>query len=84
MTSAAHITAADDCPRAEGIAQRSTRSWIAELLMTSRHLVCLVCPLCGRLDTEICVLCEACLCPVHDLAPHVAGDTICGSCWRNY
>jgi hypothetical protein len=81
MTTTAHIT--EVYSDAE-ITQRLVRSWIVELLLKSAHMVCLACPLCGRLNTETCVLCQASLCPTHDLASRVARNVICQSCWRDY
>jgi hypothetical protein len=56
-------------------------SWIAELLLTSRYFTGLVCPLCYRIAGETCAACGVYLCPDHDVACRVAGDTICEICW---
>jgi hypothetical protein len=70
-------------PEVEAAAPRASL-WVVELLLKSAHMVCLACPLCGRLNAEVCVLCQACLCPTHDLGHRVASDPICQSCWRDY
>jgi hypothetical protein len=70
-------------PDAEVATQRVS-SWIVELLLRSAHMVCLACPLCGRLNTEACVLCGSRLCPIHDLACRVVSEVMCQSCWRSY
>jgi hypothetical protein len=62
-------------------AGRLAGSWFAELLVTSTHLAGLVCPLCCCIAAETCTVCGAYLCPGHDVACHVAGDTICEACW---
>ena len=59
-------------------------SWIAELLVTSTHLVGLVCPLCCRIAAETCAVCDAYLCSEHDVVCRVAGDTICEACWGEH
>jgi hypothetical protein len=58
--------------------------WIEELLLTSRHFTGLVCPLCWRIAAATCAICGAYLCPDHDVACHVAGETICDTCWRKH
>jgi len=59
-------------------------SWIAELLLTSRHFARLACPLCWRIAAETCAICGAYLCPDHDVACHLAEDTICDACWGKH
>ena len=82
MTATAHINELH--PHAVITRQRPASSWIAELLLKSAHMVCLVCPLCGRLNTATCVLCQASLCPTHDVAYRVVREVICQPCWRDY
>jgi hypothetical protein len=62
-------------------AGQPTGSLIAELLLDSRHFSGLVCPLCRRIAAESCAICGAYLCSDHDVACHLAGDTICNGCW---
>jgi hypothetical protein len=59
-------------------------SIVTLLVLTSAHMACLVCPLCGRMGTADCAVCGAPLCAAHDLAYRVAGDAICETCWRNH
>jgi hypothetical protein len=42
------------------------------------------CPLCGGLETEICALCGARLCAVHDAAHRMSGEAVCHTCWREF
>ena len=59
-------------------------SWVVDLLLESSHMLCFACPLCGRLNTETCVLCQASLCATHDIALCLACNVICQSCWSVY
>jgi hypothetical protein len=63
--------------------QRQADSIVTQLVLSSEHMACLVCPLCGRMGTEDCAVCRVPLCPSHDVACHVAGDAICETCWRS-